>query len=136
MDCSRGVAPETGEISMSGLTFKGYTGSVEFSEKDEVFHGKLIGIRDLITYEATDAPGLKASFRNAVEDYLATCKKHGKQPDVPFKGSFNVRVGRDLHKRAAIYASERGTKLNALVGEALAHYLDREELHVRAAGGR
>jgi predicted HicB family RNase H-like nuclease len=119
---------------MSGLTYKGYTGSVEFSEKDEVFHGKLIGIRDLVTYEATDAPGLKASFREAVEDYLVTCKKHGRQPDVPFKGSFNVRVGRDLHKRAAIYASERGKKLNVLVGEALAHYLDREE-HGQAAGG-
>lgn len=119
---------------MSGLTYKGYTGSVEFSEKDEVFHGKLVGIRDLVTYEATDAPGLKASFRAAVEDYLATCKRQGKPPDVPFKGSFNVRVGRDLHKRAAIYASERGKKLNALVGEALAHYLDREERR-QAAGG-
>jgi predicted HicB family RNase H-like nuclease len=106
------------------MEYKGYIGSVRFSAEDEVFHGKLQGIRDLVTYEGTDVSSLKRSFREAVEDYLKTCGKHGMAPQVPFKGSFNVRVGRELHKRAAVFASEHKKKLNAVVTEALEQYLE------------
>ncbi|HEU0140674.1 MAG: type II toxin-antitoxin system HicB family antitoxin [Bryobacteraceae bacterium] len=106
------------------MEYKGYIGSVHYSGEDEVFHGKLQGIRDLITYEGTDVGGLKQSFYEAVDDYLADCKKRGKAPDRPFKGTFNVRVGRELHKRAAVFASERKRKLNSVVSEALEKYLE------------
>ena|SRR5579884_2001986 len=113
---------------MSGaMEYHGYTGSVSYSDEDEVFHGKLEGIRDLITYEGTDVPGLKRAFHEAVEEYLAFCQRSGKRPEVPFKGSFNVRVGHELHQRAAVYAAEHKKKLNTLVTEALEKYL--EELH-------
>ena len=103
---------------------KGYIGSVSYSAEDEVLHGKLQGIRDLVTFEGADVASLKQSFHQAVEDYLAACKKRGRAPEQPFKGSFNVRVGRDLHKRAAVFAAERKKKLNAVVSEALEHYLE------------
>ena len=106
------------------MEHKGYIGSVRFSAEDEVFHGKLEGIRDLVTYEGTDVASIKQSFCEAVDDYLATCKQRGKSPDQPFKGSFNVRVGRELHKRAAVFASERKKKLNSVVSEALEKYLE------------
>jgi predicted HicB family RNase H-like nuclease len=106
------------------LEYKGYIGSVHFSGEDDVFHGKLQGIRDLVTYEGTDVKSLKQSFHAAVDDYLATCKRRGKAPEQPFKGSFNVRVGRELHKRAAVFASERKKKLNSVVTEALEKYLE------------
>jgi predicted HicB family RNase H-like nuclease len=109
---------------MSGMEYKGYIGSVYYSDEDEVFHGKLEGIRDLVTYEGTDVASLKRSFREAVDDYLATCKRRKKEPQVPFRGTFNVRVGPELHKRAAVYAAEHGKKLNAVVGEALREYLE------------
>jgi predicted HicB family RNase H-like nuclease len=106
------------------MEYKGYIGSVRFSAEDEVFHGKIEGIRDLVTYEGTDVGSLKQSFFDAVDDYLETCKKHRKPPEQPFKGSFNVRVGRDLHKRAAVFATEHKKKLNAVVSEALEKYLE------------
>jgi predicted HicB family RNase H-like nuclease len=81
-------------------------------------------IRDLVTYEGTDVESLKRSFHEAVDDYLATCRKRGKEPEQPFKGSFNVRVGRDLHRRAAVFASEHKKKLNSVVSEALEKYLE------------
>lgn len=109
------------------LEFKGYFGSVEFSEDDEVFHGKLEFIRDLVTYEATDAKGLKAAFHEAVDDYLDLCAQEGRKPDAPLKGSFNVRPGRDLHRRAMIAARRRGTLLNAVVSDALESWLERHE---------
>jgi predicted HicB family RNase H-like nuclease len=67
---------------------------------------------------------LKQNFAEAVDDYLETCKKRGKSPEQPFKGTFNVRVGRELHKRAAVYAAEHKKKLNSVVSEALEKYLD------------
>ena len=101
-------------------------GSVHYSAEDEVFHGRLVGIRDLVTYEATDVVGLKKGFREAVEDYLETCRAMNKPPDVPYKGTFNVRVGRELHKKAAVFAAKRNKKLNAVVSEALEQYLSAE----------
>jgi predicted HicB family RNase H-like nuclease len=109
---------------MSRMEYKGYIGSVHYSDEDEVFHGKLEGIRDLVTYEGTNVAGLKRSFRASVDDYLATCRKHKREPQTPFRGTFNVRVGPELHKRAAVYAAEHGKKLNAVVGDALREYLE------------
>jgi len=107
----------------SAMEYKGYIGSVGYSDEDEVFHGRLEGLRDLVTFEGTDVRTLRKAFREAVDDYLATCERLSKKPDTPFKGSFNVRVGTDLHKRAALYAAEHRKKLNAVVSEALEHYL-------------
>ena len=55
----------------SMLEYKGYLGSIEYSDEDEVLHGRLEFIRDLVTYEGTDAKGLKQAFQDAVDDYLA-----------------------------------------------------------------
>ncbi len=109
------------------LEYKGYFGSVECSDEDEVLHGRLEFIRDLVTYEAMDAKGLKAAFHEAVDDYLELCQAEDRKPDVPLKGSFNVRPGHDLHRRAMLYAKRRGMNLNAVVSEALRRYLDRED---------
>lgn len=109
------------------LQYKGYFGSVEYSDEDEVLHGRLEFIRDLVTYEGTDAKGLKAAFREAVDDYLQLCESEGRAPDVPLKGSFNVRPGRELHRRAMLLARRRGINLNTVVSDALLRYLEREE---------
>ena len=108
------------------LEYKGYIGSIEYSEADEVLHGRLEFIRDLVTYEGADAKSLKAAFQEAVDDYLALCAEEGRKPDVPLKGSFNVRPGRDLHRRAMLFARRRGVNLNTVVSDALRRYLDSE----------
>lgn len=109
------------------IEYKGYLGSVSFSDEDEVFHGRLEFIRDLVTYEATDAKSLKLAFREAVDDYLDLCADQNREPDKPLKGSFNVRPGRDLHRRTAILARQRGVSLNAVVSDALRRYVDLED---------
>lgn len=109
------------------LEYKGYYGSVEYSAEDEVLHGRLEFIGDLVTYEAPDAKGLKAAFEEAVDDYLDLCQSEGRKPDVPLKGSFNIRPGRDLHRRAMLYAKRRGINLNTVVSDALSRYLERED---------
>ena len=109
------------------LKHKGYLGSVEYGDDDEVLHGRLEFIRDLVTYEGVDAKQLRAAFRDAVDDYLELCQAQGRKPDVPLKGSFNVRPGSDLHRRAMLHARRRGLNLNSVVSEALRRYLDRDD---------
>ena len=82
-----------------------------------------IGIRDMVSYEGTDVDTLEHNFRGAVDEYLAFCTAEGKTPDTPFKGSFNVRLPQELHKRAALYAEEHNRKLNSVVQEALLEFL-------------
>jgi predicted HicB family RNase H-like nuclease len=105
------------------LEYKGYNGSVLFSAEDKILHGSVLGIRDAVVYDGNDVNSLEQNFQNAVDEYLAFCVQEGKTPDTPYKGSFNVRVGSDLHKRAALYAIESDKKLNNVVEEALEEYL-------------
>jgi predicted HicB family RNase H-like nuclease len=108
------------------MHYRGYLGTVHYNDEDGVFRGKLEGITDA-TYEGTDVAGLKRSFHEAVDRYLASCEKAGRPAEAPFKGSFNVRVRQDLHKRAVLHAAEHGKKLNTVVREALEYYLNVPE---------
>jgi len=105
------------------MEYKNYVGSVEFSESDGVFFGKVMGIRAMISYEGTTAKELVEDFHGAVDDYLKLCEEEGKEPERAYKGSFNVRVSPELHKQAVIYATSRQMSLNSLVESALRNSL-------------
>ena len=69
---------------MSTLTYKGYTGTVEYSTDEPVFlYGKLAGIRDLITYEGTNITELEQAFKFSVDDYLQGSIVLGMEPNRP-----------------------------------------------------
>ncbi|MFN4088158.1 MAG: type II toxin-antitoxin system HicB family antitoxin [Alphaproteobacteria bacterium] len=92
-----------------------------------MFHGRLECIRDLVTKRARDARSIRQALYEAVDDYPALCAEERRKPDVALKGSFNVRPGRDLHRRTAIFARRTGLNLNTVVSHALRRYLDRED---------
>ena len=104
------------------MEYKGYLGSVEFSETDGVFFGKVLGIRSLLSYEGTTAKELVEDFHGAVDDYLELCAAQGIQPEKAYKGSFNVRVSPELHRQAALYAQAHHLSLNGVVERALQTY--------------
>ena len=108
------------------MEHKGYLGSVQYSAEDHVLYGKVEYIRSLITFEGRDVDSLEKAFVEAVEDYLETCRELGRKPEKPFKGTFNVRTGQELHRRASIYALAHDKSLNQVVNEALDVYLSRE----------
>ena len=102
------------------MHYKNYIGSVEFSENDGFFFGKVQGIRSLISYEGTNAVELISDFHGAVDDYLAMCEEEGKQPETAYKGSLNIRFhNSDTHRRAAIYALTHGQSLNSFIEDAV-----------------
>jgi len=107
----------------STLQHQGYEGSVLYSAEDRMLHGRLLGIRDMISYGGTDLDDLEKNFRDAVEEYLAFCRETGRPPNKPFKGSFNVRISQSLHQRAVRFAEEHDRKLNAVINDALQEYL-------------
>ena len=105
------------------MHYKGYYGSVHYSDEDRVFHGKIEFIRSLVSYEGSDVESLRKAFEEAVDDYLELCAEERRKPEKPFRGSFNVRTGSALHRKAALFAKAKGTNLNKVVTEALEKYL-------------
>lgn len=112
------------------LKYKGFVGSIECSIEDGVLHGKLECINDLVTYEATNVPELEAAFKESVDDYLETCAMLKIEPDKTMSGTFNVRIGPELHKKIYLKAKESGSSLNDFVKETLeAGLKDKTEVH-------
>jgi predicted HicB family RNase H-like nuclease len=101
------------------LTYKDFIGSVHFSADDKVFHGKIEGITDLVTFEGERTDELEKAFHEAVDDYIALCKEAGKEPLKSCKGSFNVRIPSELHVKAAKRATMLGITLNQFVYKAI-----------------
>lgn len=101
------------------MKYKGYIGSVEFSEEDARFFGKVQGIRALISYEGTDVSSLVNDFHGAVDDYLAYCAEKNVSPEKAYKGSFNIRIPPELHRKAVMYADSKHISLNELVTRAI-----------------
>ncbi len=107
------------------ISYKNYIGSVQYSQEDNIFHGKINGINDLITFEGESVNTLRSSFREAVEDYIELCEITGKTPEKSYKGSFNVRITPDLHKELSRKSIELGISLNQLVEQAIEEKLKR-----------
>jgi len=108
------------------LAYKGYHGSAEYSAQDKCFHGKVLGIRSLVTYEADNVDGLERAFAESVDEYLDLCKRHGITPEKSFSGTFQVRVSPEIHQKLAACADSTKKKLNTVVAEALEEYVVRK----------
>ncbi len=106
------------------LEHRGYLGSVEVDVASNTLHGTVQGINDVIHYEADSPAALLEAFRGSVDDYLAWCEEAGHPPQKPYSGKFNVRLGQDLHRRAAATAAVRRVSLNDLVREAVERVID------------
>jgi predicted HicB family RNase H-like nuclease len=97
------------------MTYEGYSATVAFDADAEVLHGEVIGLRDVITFQATSVEGLKEAFRDSVDDYLALCAELGQEPERAYAGRFLVRMEPDLHRDLAVAAEREGESINAFV---------------------
>jgi len=104
---------------MKNLNYKGYLGSIEYSEEDNLLYGKVLGIQSLLSYEGLTGKALENDFKEVINEYLENCKSSGNSPEKPFKGSFNVRISSSLHQKAALLAKEAKISLNNFVAESI-----------------
>lgn len=101
------------------MEYKGYYGSVHLDEEAFLLYGKVLFIKALVTYEAEDAKGLRKAFEESVDDYLETCRQQAIKPEVPFKGSLNIRLDSELHRRIALAAEHRHVSINKFIYQTL-----------------
>jgi predicted HicB family RNase H-like nuclease len=101
------------------LEYRGFIGSVHFSAEDKIFHGKIEGINGLITFEGSTVDELETGFHYMVDEHIKDCEEEGIPLEKSYKGSFNIRISPDLHRRAVQTAIRRGLSLNQLVNDVL-----------------
>ena len=104
---------------MTSMRYKGFEAIIEFDEDSANFHGEVINLRDVITFEGRTVDELKAELAASVDDYLAFCASRGEDPEKPFTGQFVVRTDPDLHKGVSTAAKRQGISLNKFVTAAL-----------------
>ena len=105
------------------LEYKGYHTRIEFDSEALLLRGKIEGIKDFVNFESSDINVIENEFHTAVDEYLEFCKEVGKEPDKEYKGTFNIRISPELHKRLAIVAIKNGDTLNATVEKAITQYV-------------
>lgn len=101
------------------MRYKGYIGQVEFDDETKSFYGEVIGLKDTITFQGTNAKELEKAFHDSVDIYLGWCKERGEKPDKSFSGKLHVRMNPDLHAYLALEAAKQGISLNELINEKL-----------------
>jgi len=109
---------------MGALKYKGYSGTVEYSEEDECLFGKVIGMnKDVISYEGKTLRELKADFEEGIDIYLESCKERGVKPQKPFSGTLNIRIPSEVHSQLALKAQMSGKSINAIIKDLLTSQL-------------
>lgn len=110
---------------MGQLRYKGYVGSVEYSEEDNCLFGRVQGLDKgiLILYEGNTVDELKADFEEAINSYLESCKDRGIEPKKSYSGRLNLRMTSELHSRVAAFAANTGVTINDFINKALENQL-------------
>ena len=101
------------------MSYKGYSARIDYDDEDGIFVGRIAGIRDGVGFHADSVAELREAFHEAVEDYLETCARIGKEPQKAFSGQMMFRVKPELHRRAAVAAELAGKSLNQWAEEVI-----------------
>ena len=104
---------------MNSMTYKGYCAKINFDERDGIFWGKVIGIKDSITFEGETVAQLTEDFHSGINHYLADCKQNSRIPDKPYSGKLTLRVSPGIHAEIATAATHAGKSLNKWVADTL-----------------
>ncbi|WP_060510387.1 type II toxin-antitoxin system HicB family antitoxin [Pseudomonas sp. NBRC 111124] len=102
---------------MSCMRYKGYAARIEYDERDDIFVGRVLGMRDIISFHASSVPELHEAFREALEDYLADCEEQGIAPEKPASGKVMLRIRPEVHAAASVAARAAGKSLNQWADE-------------------
>ena len=101
------------------MNYKGYAARVEFDDEAMIFHGEVIGIKDVVTFQGKSIKEIEKAFHDSVDDYFDLCKERGEVPDKPFSGRFVVRVSPEIHRKVYVSAKKSGLSINAWLNKNL-----------------
>lgn len=112
---------------MNTMSYKGYTGKFDYDSEADLFHGEVLHLSDVITFQGRSIDELKQALADSVEDYLEFCAAKGRQPQRPFSGRFNLRLSPELHQRLAALSALSGKSLNTWLNDALQTFAENAE---------
>ena len=99
------------------MEYKGYTARVEFDDEAAIFHGEVVNLRDVITFEGTTVEELRQAFKDSIDDYLDFCAGRDEEPERPFSGKFVVRIDPELHREVYLRAKMENKSMNSWISE-------------------
>lgn len=105
------------------MKYKGYHGQVSYDEDAKLFHGEVVGLRDVITFQGTSVKELEKAFKDSVDEYLDFCKELRRAPEKPFSGKLILRLPPEIHERAAYEAKSSGQSLNGWIKQGIEYQL-------------
>jgi predicted HicB family RNase H-like nuclease len=101
------------------LKYKGYTGHAEYDDEAGIFHGEVLDLRDVITFQGRSVKEIERSFRESIDDYLTFCSERGEEADKPFSGRLMLRLPPEVHRKAYVSARWEGKSVNQWIAERL-----------------
>ena len=111
---------------MAVMEYQGYIGAIEYDEEQEIFHGRVVNTRDVITFEGRSVEELQRALADSIEDYVEMCKEEGAEPEKPFSGKFQVRLDPALHREVVVAATREHKSLNTFVKEAIIDHVKHD----------
>ena len=112
----------------SMMEYKGYHAKVEYDAEDGILIGKVFGVCDTIIFDGETVKEIEAVFHQSIDDYVKHCAEIDKEPDKEYKGSFNIRIPTEMHKRLALLAEDNDQSINQIVISALDEYMNPSEM--------
>lgn len=106
---------------MNVMTYKGYAARIEYSDEDQLLIGHVAGIRDVIGFHGESVAELRSAFEEAVDDYLETCIRLGREPQKTYSGKLSLRLEPTLHASVAAKAELANKSINQWVSDVLNH---------------
>ena len=101
------------------MKYKGYIGQITYDDKAKIFHGDVIGLKDVITFQGESVHELEQAFKDSIDDYLEFCHKRGEKPDKTFSGNIRLRMSPKLHETVSLEAAQKGISLNDFITQKL-----------------
>ena len=101
------------------MKYRGYTGVVQFDDEAMIFHGEVIGLRDVITFRGKTPEELKREFKISVDGYIDWCHEVNQEPEKPFSGNIHLRLQPELNAKLAGEAKVQGMSLNHYINSTL-----------------
>jgi len=108
------------------LRHKGYVGRVDYDPEAHLFHGEVLGLKDVITFQGTEVNELEQAFRESVDDYLDFCQQRGEAPEKPYSGRLMLRLPPTLHRQAHLQAEAEGKSLNQWIADRIERNLSSD----------
>ena len=101
------------------MKYKGYTGIIEYDDNAKIFHGEVVGLKDVITFQGNSVEELEKAMQESVDFYLDWCAERNKKPEKPFSGKLILRTSPEIHGKASLAASKMGISLNKYIEQAV-----------------